>query len=929
MEKLNKTVKIAKELSANYWRYLFILIPILITIIVRSQSIELTITDSWAKDSVYSFYRDSIKSQISEQYQDLPEDNIQKLVDDSFKDYLKNNKNQVKEQIKDTSRRMKDFYQYESAGKSYTYMGDIDSYYWLRQAQNIVEKGYNCDLIENGICYDTYTLAPNKVALQKSLHPYSIALLYKVVKPFDSNFTLMQAQLMVPTIYGVIIAVIVFIMMLKMYGLLAAMTSSVLISVSPMFLLRSLGSDNDIYNILFPVLIVFLAYLAFTSHGWKNKSIFSAITGIAIGAYSFAWIGWWYLFDFVVIAILADYSILLLKSTIKSRSFNSVIFKSENTKEFLATLFSFVAFSIISISIISGLGAMKAVYKSPLRFLTVKSAAVTSLWPNVLTTVAEFNETSISSIIGQMWGKWFFFFALVGFLVLIYKNFKNIKKNWLIFLLSLAVLYYLVTPSGLALRVFTYLIILVAVLSSGLYAAYRSDEYHDTKMAVLFFIWTAASIYAAVKGVRFVLLLVPPISIGIGITFGFLHKILTNIISSLTKINKIAITTILFLIFSYYLIEPVEAGIDRAKNYLPNVNDQWWNALIQIKENSAPDAIINSWWDFGHWFKYIADRRVTLDGSSQRNPQLHWLGKLLLTSDEKQAVGILRMLDCGGNKAFNFINDKKNNSPNSIELLNKIILVKNRNEAKKVIGYDFSEKESEDLLLYTHCIPPENFLIVSEDMIGKGGVWAHFGSWDFERAWMQKTFLQEKSKDETIKEFEKQLNISREEAESYYSQVSNLKSESEVNAWIAPWPGYIQGETGCKSNEDFVVCTIQNLNILINLSDMDAFIPTDQGIKRPNSLVYTTPTGLETKTYSEDTLDFSMVLMINNDGTYQSIFMQPQLVNSTFTKLFYLDGHGTNYFEPFHQSGGNFRIKIWKVNWNGRDKQLIADRFKA
>ncbi|MBI2134483.1 hypothetical protein HYU09_00700 [Candidatus Woesearchaeota archaeon] len=927
----SESVKKAKSIFLRYWPYLLTIIPILITIIVRSQSIDLTITDDLAKDSVYNFYRDSISSQLRQQYRNLPNENIQGLIDEQFREFLKGNKEQVERQIKEASGNMRSFYQYESGSKSYPYMGDIDSYYWLRQARNIVEKGHNCDVVENGLCYDTYTLAPNKAILPKSLHPYSIVFLYKIVKPFNPDFTLMQAQLIVPAIVSIMTAIIVFIMLLRMRGLLAAITGSVLISVSPIFLSRSLGSDSDVYNIFFPVLIVFLAYLAFNSSSLKNKLIFSAGAGLAIGAYSFAWVGWWYLFDFIVIAILVDYFIILARNIGKSRRFDTAeIFRGEKAREFAATLASFLIFSFISLGMVSGFAAIKAVYESPLGFLSVKAAAGSSLWPNVLTTVAEFNEASISEIIGNMWGKWFFFFALFGFLVFVYGDFKNIRKNWAIFLLSTGVLYYLATPSGTALNLAAYMILLAAVFLLGLYAAYRSDEHYDAKMAVLLFIWTAASVYAATKGVRFVLLLVPPVCIGIGIAFGFLHKTATGIAAKLTRTNKAIVSVIIFLIFVYFLFAPVKTGLDTAKNYLPSVNDQWWQSLTKIKEQSGDDAIINSWWDFGHWFKYIADRRVTLDGSSQNNPQLHWLGKLLLTPDEKQAVGILRMLDCGGNNAFSSINKKKNDTPKSIGILNRIILEKDRNEAKKTLIQDgFSEKESEDVLKYTHCMPPENFLIVSEDMVGKSGVWAHFGSWDFDRAWMQKTFSQKKEKMEAIKEFEKQLNISKEAAEQYYSEISSLNSQSQINAWIAPWPNYIQGESGCDVSEELVVCTVQNIKVFVNLSGMDAFIPTSQGIKRLNSFVYTTPNGLESKTYPEDNIGLSMVLMANNDGTYQSIFMHPQLVNSTFTKLFYLNGHGTSYFEPFHESGGGLRIKIWKVDWDGMDKPLIADRFKS
>jgi len=286
-----------------------------------------------------------------------------------------------------------------------------------------------------------------------------------------------------------------------------------------------------------------------------------------------------------------------------------------------------------------------------LSFTKTKVAANPNLWPNVLTTVAEFNEASISQVIENTGGKWFFFFALLGFIIIIYKTLRNIIKNRIIMLLSIGILYYLVTSKGIGLEPRAYIMIFSIPFVLGMYFSLKSEENIDIRFSVLFFLWSAASIYAATKGTRFILLIIPPMAIGIGITFGFLHKTMTSLLANSTKINKALVSIILFLAFSYYLVEPVESGISTSKNYLPNVNDQWWNALTKIKENSKPDAIINSWWDFGHWFKAVAGRRVLFDGMTQNTPYAYWTARALLTESEEESAAILRMINAHGNKA--------------------------------------------------------------------------------------------------------------------------------------------------------------------------------------------------------------------------------------------------------------------------------------
>ena len=146
-----ETIK-AKEFFVKFWPYFLITIPIIVAIFVRYQAIGLTISDDWATNNVVNFFRDQIREQVRNQYPDLPDENLNRIANEQFEKFAPENQKTIDEQISINSERYKDFFQYESGSKSYTYMGDIDSYYWLRQARNIVEKGYNCDVIENGVC---------------------------------------------------------------------------------------------------------------------------------------------------------------------------------------------------------------------------------------------------------------------------------------------------------------------------------------------------------------------------------------------------------------------------------------------------------------------------------------------------------------------------------------------------------------------------------------------------------------------------------------------------------------------------------------------------------------------------------------------------------------------------------------------------------
>ncbi|MBI2576383.1 hypothetical protein HYV84_04150 [Candidatus Woesearchaeota archaeon] len=920
----------AKKLFANHWKLLLVLIPIIVTLYVRDQAPALTITDEWARNSANNYYQNQIANQIRQQYPNLPDNNLKPLIEKQFKDFLSQNKENVNAQAKELSQGYKEYFRYESGSSKYTYIGDIDSYYWLRFARNVVDKGTVCDAVEDGICYDTYTLAPLKRRMFPNIHPYAIAWFYKIVKVFRPDFTLMQAEIRVPTLYAVIVAILVFLMMLRAFGPLAALFSSVLISVSPIFLTRSLGSDTDVYNVFFPVLIIFFLFEAFNAETTKKKAIFSTLTGISMGVYSLAWVGWWYLFDFGVIAIVGDFGLKAAKAWRKDPSFKLGLFlKGDAGKHMLALLIPLVVSAFLAVGMISGFSSLKVIYEEPFAFTKAKAASNRNLFPNVKTTVAEFNEASINVIIGQMGGKWIFFFTLFGIIILIYRDMKTIFRHPVSFFLSALAVFILVSYLQ-NINPILFLGIFAIPFLIGVYFSFNSEQEQDIKLPILFFLWIASSIYASTKGVRFTLLLVPPIAIGIGITIGFFHEILTNIIKSTFKLNKTLVFGLLFILLSYPLVAHVKSGINVGKGYLPSVNDQWWDTLTKIKDNSKPDAIINSWWDFGHWFKYIADRRVTLDGSSQNNPPLHWLGKILLTSNEREAVGMLRMVDCGSNNAFLEINKKINHTPSSIKILNKILVLGPEDAKKTLLENNFSGEEADAILKASHCEAPENFFITSEDMIGKGGVWAHFGSWNFDRSWLESAYRNSRNELEFSEGVSKYYNYTPETISSYYSEIKNLKGDRAINEWIAPWPSFMAGEQKCRNQSSLVTCEFQNLKIDVNLTTMDATLQTPQGTKRFNRFSWTTPDGLATKRYREDTIGAGMLLLITSDG-YYSLIMAPELVNSMFTRLFYLNGHGIRYFDRFDDSQGfsNFQIRVWKVSWKGNKQPIIVPRYNV
>ena len=363
------------------------------------------------------------------------------------------------------------------------------------------------------------------------------------------------------------------------------------------------------------------------------------------------------------------------------------------------------------------------------------------------------------------------------------------------------------------------------------------------------------------------------------------------------------------------------------------MDDSWYNSLKKIDYNSTQNAIINSWWDFGHWFKMIGNRAVTFDGTSQNSPQAHWIGNTLLTKDENIAIGILRMLDCGKNDFAHYVinNISKYDGAKNIEILYEIIVLDRINAKKKLIQYGFTGEDADKLLEFTHCEPPEDYFITSEDMVGKSGVWAHFGSWDFNKALIYNTLKKKEyssNLEKSVEFMQNRFNYTREKAEGIYYEVQSIADSKEADSWIAPWPSYASNVNPCKKdNNDSISCPLSDTQIKINLTTMEANIDTTQGIMHPNSLVYPTEESIVEKKF-DNGVGVSIVLIPTDDG-YSRLLASPELAASMFTRLFYMEGHGLKHFEKFSDETGIFgeRIIIWKVDWEGNQENML-DVFK-
>jgi len=908
-----------KQSAKSIWNFILkyqviflILIPLLISIVFRMYPVYLPATDVWATNSVDNYYKNQIASQINSQYPNLPDANKQVLIDTKFNEILKTNKAQIAEQIKQTSAQFKSRMTYTGAdGKEHTYITDIDSYYWLMFADWFIKNGHWGTDLKDGLSWDYIHNGREGRPGVIQFQPLAIVIVYKVMSIFNGNLPVMDAALILPAIIVALSIFPAFFIGRKIAGNLGGIVSAMVVAVIPASIARTMSADTDSLNILFPLLIMWTLVEALEAKNTKKKVIFASLTGFITGIYAFAWSGWAY----TAIIILAY---VILDSIFKI-TYNFIVHKKLNIHLLKDNLIIggtyFVSTSIFTF-LFSDYSLINQLIFIPQFVVNMKDVAAIQLWPNVLTTVAEFNVTPVNAIVSQMGGDLLFWIGLIGITFLLVNRKKMDMKNMLY--LAFAGIYYAIIIS--LKESFDDPIILMIALGFPvaigiLKIIYFKEENIDINLALILILWFMSVTYGFTRGVRFSVLMVAAFAIALGIGMGFMYRFVIDWVIKELKINKMGASIILILIFGMMFVMPTLSARDSAKSQVPYVDDAWYDTLIGIKNNST-DAIITSWWDFGHWFTEIAQRRVTFDGANQ-GERIYWVGKSLLTSDEDVAMGILRMLNCGHESAPHILEKyMDNDTVKSIDILNKIIVVDKNNASKILKENGLDDSAIQEVLNATHCsdlIP--SYYITSEDMVGKAGVWAHFGSWDFKRAEMYNK-VKQLSQNEGVALLTTKYNLSQEEADKIYYEIQTINADQ----WISPWPSYMGGPYPAQVKDNIVTCSN---GVKVNLKNYSAEIPTQKGIIDADSIVYATKDDLVEKK-SGQTNGVSIAL-IPSGKSYNCLLMDPLLAKSMFTRLFFFDGQGSQHFKLFSDKTtiSGDRITVWTINWNPGPKNIM------
>ncbi len=855
-----------------------LLIIVFFSVYFRGSPINLPATDDWAQNTINTNLKNQIRTQINQQYPHLPDKQKSALVTEKFKEILIEQKDSIEQQKEQLSNQFKERFQ-DKDGQ--TYLLAIDPWLWYGYAKNFIDYGHFGNTFKNGQSWYSLRNGREGKKIGFNLFSFLIAVNYKIMNVFG-DFSVMAATFYMPLILIALASLAAFFIARSFGGNIAGLTAGIIVGIHAALLTRTAAGFADTDNLItfFELFCLLFFVLAFYAKTKKKQWIFILLAGFFMGLYSISHESWWHIFDFLLGALGIVFLIYAwTKRTEIKKNFMNFLKLDETLryiKLFFGFVFSFLFFGtlinmLIGSSFFNSIKSLITIpFTDPLAFTSAKKVAVSSIWPNVLTTVAEWNKISMNSIIGQIGGKLLFTLSIIGILFLFIKK-VNGKRKYVFF-------------------------------------------------GLLLTFWYISAIYASQTSARFIALLVPAFALALASFVAFTYSLISKLLSRGFHINKILSKLIVLLILFFIIFPPLLTGAENiAKNEIPGMNDAWYDSLIGIKEDSD-DGIITSWWDFGHWFVAVAERRVTFDGGDQ-GERIHWVGKSLLTDNEAMSVGILRMLNCGQQKAPHVLEKYLNDDTvKAINILNKIMVV-DKNQAEEILKQEgLNKKAIEDVLENTHCDDLLNqYYITSDDMVGKGGVWGHFGSWDFNKASMFNK-VHNKEKQEGIEILQKDFNLSEDKAKDIYYQIKN----TDADQWVSSWPGF-SGTYDCTVKNNNANC---GQGLIVNLTSYDAKLQTKEGIGIPKSIIYADEKGIHEKKFNNSNTGISIAL-VPVGKNFKAIFADSLQTKSIFTKLFYFKGHGLKCFDllSYKTSVSNNQIFVWKVDWDCKTANIL-DEFK-
>jgi dolichyl-phosphooligosaccharide-protein glycotransferase len=790
-------------------------------------------------------------------------------------------------------------------GREHVYLGNFDSYLFVRHARRLLRTGTACDAWVHGECRDTLGNAPvgRTSRYHGGLHVLVIATLHALVSWLVPGFPITSSAALVPVLTAALTALVGYAIGLRLAGPLGGLAAAVVITATPAFLTRTTGADNDVWNVLLPLALVWVATEALAARDARRASLWMVAAGAVVGLHAATWSGWTLAYGVVLFAVLAR--VLVLAARVLLAKVPAA--RREALDEVVRAGIALAVFWLAAGAAVAGAGAEQRYVTAPVDLVrplvdaitpttggddrTAAGGDPTDLWPDNLASVGEMQPIGATRVIRELGGTAYVVVAGVGALLCLVLGLRSTRDE---------------PAAGGALIAAVWL------------------------LAVAPFVFDAA---------RHVVLLVPAVGLCVGAALGRLHGLLVGVVERFApRLRRIA-GALAFAALAAALWPEISAGHAAIARVRPAMNDAWWDALEAIRDRTPEDAIVVTWWDWGHFTTFVAERRVLADGASQRTHVPHWIARALLASSEAETLGILRMLACGSDaagereEAEGAIGKLRAAGLTAVEAHEVVIAlaVLSRDDADaRLRDRGLDAARTADVLASTHCTPPPSYLITTSKL-RLLSFWAARGTWDLRRAYAARR-ARDLPEDDAVAEMQERLGLSAGEARGLW-QEARAVDVAKLEDFVAPPLRSLTGAR-CRDVRGAWRCRTRvplDGDMRIDAVDVVPSVParTRVAVRRPpedateiampGTVVIADGTTLR-KVALVPVADMTRLgdvgVLIDVPGR-RVLVGPPAALSSTIADLLYLEGRYARRFTKFDERTwpGGERVVTWQIDW--------------
>ncbi|MDI6825977.1 MAG: STT3 domain-containing protein [Candidatus Aenigmarchaeota archaeon] len=693
---------------------------------------------------------------------------------------------------------------------------DYDPFWWYRYAKIILENGFKMPEWDILSFYP-----PGRPTEPFQGWPYTIAIFYKILNSLSGmDFT--RAAIISPLITVALIPIPAFFLGKFLTGNnIAGLATAIFATLTPAFIGVSMAGycDSDA-----PVVFYSFFSVLFTILAMKKRSIpFYFLAILANLMFIYNWGGGWITLILFLVFILTIIPFRVLEDVIHTKKLTLSL--SGVLKE-VKTLFIPLIVIILITNVVGFILWRMTMFHSLFGGLVFTGLVGQPLIVNV--SVAELQPINV--------------FSREGFLAVVSR---------------VGLLPVILTFFGLPLLV--------------LYKLYRRERIAFEE--IFLFLWALVMFYLITRGIRFSLLFSIAAATSAGYAIGNFYNYLKgrNLVIFSTAFGLVGLLILMFI------SDAIQIGYASSGMLL---SQNWYDMLDWLKSNAKKDAIVATWWDPGHIIAGYTGLRVHADGAHcgptvcipyNHNVRIQDMGRIMSTSDEKEAISILK-------KYMQL-------TPEQCQ------------EVKQKFG-DIIPKEA--------CEPAsEMYFISSNDLIGKFTWMNYFGGY---RAPIKSNADFQANPGvccaSTPKTEPGQISCGEFAAQGkgvwvwcpWIFSFSEVKQDQEGN------PVYVYDYAGLKiaiiQKGDNLIPIYNNRFLINHLT----FFP--QGSAKPQAIDLTR---LNTSLERIDGL-------IWIDPSFRNlIYFAPSIKDSIFTRTFFFDGEGLKHFDLVYS---NPEIRLYKLNFD-------------